>query len=221
LDVRVIATTNRNLAEYVEEGNFREDLFYRLQVITVLVPPLREHREDILPLSEFFVRRHCRVNRRPRKRLSQALREHLLNQNWRGNVRELENFLERAVLLCQGDEITPEGIFLSAYPQPLALAASRMGVVAAPFPERVEGGLGPCVAASGESTESSFPRPGELMTLEEMERRMIMQTLEQVGGNRTRAADLLGVSVRTIRNKLNLYGIASGSPEKEKAAVGA
>jgi len=230
LDVRVIATTNRNLAEYVEEGNFREDLFYRLQVIMVSVPPLREHREDILPLSEFFVRRHCRVNRRPKKRLSQAMREHLLNQNWRGNVRELENFLERAVLLCQSDEITPEGIFLSAYPQPLAPAACRAVCSAgfspssngsgAPFPERVDSGHRACPAESEEPALLSFPRPGELMTLEEMERRMIMQTLEQVGGNRTRAADLLGVSVRTIRNKLNLYGIASGSPEKEKAVVG-
>jgi two-component system response regulator FlrC len=221
LDVRVIATTNRDLTAHVREGKFREDLFYRVQVISVSIPPLRDRREDILPLGEYFVRRHCRVNRRPRKRLSPAMREYLVVQNWRGNVRELENFLERAVLLCQSDEIAPDNIFLGAQ-QYQPASAGTPSPVFRECPESVPSGFSEAVRTD----VGIFPAPGELVTLEEMERRLILQTLDQVGGNRTRAADLLGVSVRTIRNKLNQYGMAGNGGEVVKtgpaaAAVGA
>jgi two-component system response regulator FlrC len=226
LDVRVIATTNRDLASHVEEGRFREDLYYRLQVITIEIPPLRERPEDIIPLSEFFVRRHCRANRRPLKRLGPALRGYLLTQPWRGNVRELENFLERAVLLCKSEEIAPESIFLPTHSlrSPAPTANGGEGIAAHPASPakligtgakdhsagRISGGCGPLSPLIG---------PGEVVTLEEMERRLILQTLEQVGGNRTRAASLLGVSVRTIRNKLNLYGLPREQGEPLGAGV--
>jgi two-component system response regulator FlrC len=227
LDVRVMATTNRNLANYVREGKFREDLFYRLQVITLELPPLRERREDIIPLGEYFVRRHCRMNKRPRKRLGQAMREYLLNQNWRGNVRELENFLERAVLLCQHEEISPDRIYLDRGGHGFGMPARLE--IPIPVVDKVEsepgehrqnvGALIPAHVASGEMNGSlaGICGPSELVTLEEMERRLILRTLDQVNGNRTRAADLLGVSVRTIRNKLHLYGYS----ENEGAVVGA
>jgi DNA-binding NtrC family response regulator len=219
LDVRVIATTNRDLAAFVAEGNFREDLFYRLQVITIERPPLRERRDDILPLSEYFLRRHCRVNRRPHKQLSPSMRQYLLAQYWRGNVRELENFLERAVLLCKSDEITPDGIFLGPM-RPRRLGASdteTSGPAAAtsartgtdrPAPPHARDWAGPAIIV-----------PDEQITLEEMERRLILQTLDRVGGNRTRAADILGVSVRTIRNKLHHYGLVGYMADRSAAPV--
>jgi len=223
LDVRVIATTNRNLTDFVEKGNFREDLYYRLQVISIEIPPLRERPEDILPLADFFVRRLCRVNRRPRKRLSDAMQAHLLERAWRGNVRELENFLERAVLLCKSDEITPDNIFLQAGLQPLPVS---MSIPARVVPkEATIREIQPSSAVTAEtqsegeeSLESLVPAE-EVITLEEMEKRLILRTLDRVNGNRTRAADLLGVSVRTIRNKLNLYGLGAESQEPQSAAL--
>ena len=209
LDVRVIATTNRNLVQYVQEGNFREDLFYRLQVISIPVPPLRERREDILPLSDYFVRRHCRTNRRALKKLSNEMRDYLLAQPWRGNVRELENFLERAVLLCQSEQIHPGNIYLGTFGQ-TQMPAPQPSPFAAPTMQQTV--LPPLPADAVDKT-----LPG--ITLEEMERRLILQTLEQVNGNRTRAADMLGVSVRTIRNKLSQYGIASQIPEPQGVGV--
>ncbi len=224
LDVRVIATTNRNLTEFVEKGNFREDLYYRLQVISIEIPPLRERPEDILPLADFFVRRLCRVNRRPRKRLSEAMQAHLLERSWRGNVRELENFLERAVLLCKSDEITPDNIFLQAGFQPVPVSGGLSTPhVEVKRPPILENSLGTPIGHDGVSTgEESFESlfPGEeIITLEEMEKRLILRTLERVNGNRTRAADLLGVSVRTIRNKLNLYGLGAESQEPQGAVL--
>jgi DNA-binding NtrC family response regulator len=227
LDVRVIATTNRDLAAHVEEGSFREDLFYRLQVIVIEVPPLRERREDILPLAEYFVRRHCRMNRRPRKRLGASMRRHLLDRPWRGNVRELENFLERAVLLCKDEEISPEKLFLDTVSRVRQLspelpdladsADSRRDRAAEFSAEKSRADLAPAREPGLE-----LIAPGEQVTLEEMERRLILRTLDQVGGNRTRAADLLGISVRTIRNKLNQYGAgAEESPLRCADAVGA
>ncbi|MBN1866123.1 sigma-54-dependent Fis family transcriptional regulator [Candidatus Sumerlaeota bacterium] len=223
LDVRVIATTNRDLTAHVEEGSFREDLFYRLQVIVIDVPPLRERREDILPLAEYFVRRHCRMNRRPRKRLSASMRRHLLDHAWRGNVRELENFLERAVLLCKDEEIAPEKLFLdpvrrvpvvASIPQEEVVGES-WAAAARPDPDSPERLAAPNATCSRQAGGAELIAPGEQVTLEEMERRLILRTLDQVGGNRTRAADLLGISVRTIRNKLNQYDAA----EEEASAA--
>jgi DNA-binding NtrC family response regulator len=203
LDVRVIATTNRDLASYVNEGNFREDLFYRLQVIAIEIPPLRERYEDILPLAEYFLRRHCRMNRRPRKRLSVAMKDYMVEQDWPGNVRQLENFIERAVLLCREEEIRPDNVHMfSSVAAPMMLPRNdRLEVSTA---------MGGGETYSGETLEDRagpvLSYPQDHVTLEEMEKRMILQTLQKVGGNRTRAADMLGVSVRTIRNKLNQYG---------------
>ena len=196
LDIRVIATTNRPLAEWAKEGRFREDLFYRLNVITLTIPPLRERREDIPPLADALLEKHCRRNSRPRKRLSASLQSYLLTQEWRGNVRELENFIERAVLLCRDEEIRLESLFL-----PDAQGGS------APMPQMPEIVEMPGSALAESHAAGARLDPDSPLTLDEMERRIIIQTLERVGGNRTRAAEQLGVSVRTVRNKLHQYGL--------------
>jgi DNA-binding NtrC family response regulator len=189
LDIRVVATTNRSLSDWVKEGRFREDLFYRLNVITLSIPPLRERAEDILPLAEMFLEKHCRGNNRPRKRMSADLQRYLLEQPWRGNVRELENFIERAVLLCREEEISVETLFLDGG------ALGRLGDMGQD--------LGDWAARRGNGSSLA----DQCVTLEEMEKRMILKTLDRVGGNRTRAAEQLGVSVRTVRNKLHQYGL--------------
>jgi two-component system response regulator FlrC len=176
LDVRIIATTNRDLEREAAEGRFRQDLFYRLNVIALPLPPLRERLDDIIPLAEHFMNKYTRATR-PARRLGQEIKHYLLEYPWPGNVRELENLIERATLLARNEEIVREDLYLRFDP----IAVPRLGTAA--------------------------QDPADGVTLEEMERRLILQTLDRTGGNRTRTADLLGVSVRTIRNKINQYGL--------------
>jgi two-component system response regulator FlrC len=191
LDARIIATTNRDLEQAVAAGDFRQDLYYRLNVITLPLPALRERTEDILPLAEFFIKKYHRAGR-PEQRLGSDLREWLLNNPWTGNVRELENLLERACLLARGEMIMLSDLHLN---------------ISASAGARQEAGL-------------SVINLDATLTLEEMERRMILHTLDKTGGNRTRTADLLGVSVRTIRNKLHQYGISEGEIVAMPSAAG-
>jgi two-component system response regulator FlrC len=176
VDVRVVATTNRDLKEHIAAGSFREDLFYRLNVIPLKVPPLRERGKDVLLLAEHFLARYARENNRPGLELSPEARRVLAAQPWPGNVRELQNTMERAVLLAAGSEVTPEALLFDDQAAPAA---------------------SPAAAAA----EASGPPP----TLRELERSAISQALEHTEGNRTHAAKLLGISVRTLRNKLNEY----------------
>jgi len=178
VDVRVIATTNRDLKEHIAEGEFREDLFYRLNVIPLKVPPLRERREDIKLLAQHFLERYAAENRREGLALSQEAMRILAGQPWPGNVRELQNTMERAVLLSTGREVTPE-----------ALMFEDAGSASAGGDELVVG-------------------DGPVPTLKEVERTFIGRALEETGGNRTHAAKMLGISVRTLRNKLNEYKAA-------------
>jgi transcriptional regulator with PAS, ATPase and Fis domain len=172
IDVRVIATTNENLRQAVDEGKFREDLFYRLNVIPITIMPLRERKEDISLLVEHFLRRNgIRGHAKREVSISPEAQALLLKYDWKGNVRELENFIERAALVSEGDVIEPRHFFLD-------------GVVKAE-------------PASREVPVGS--------TLREMEKQLILRTLEDAGGNRTHAARILGVSIRTLRNKLNEY----------------
>jgi DNA-binding NtrC family response regulator len=173
VDVRVIATTNRPLGVLVAEGKFRADLFFRLNVIPLSLPPLRERREDIPELVEHFVRKYGPASRSNVVRLSPELLERLQAYDWPGNVRELENFVRRALVLSPGPvagvELLPEAAFRND---------------ATPL-----GGIEPGV------------------TLRELERTLLEKTLEATGGNRTRAAGMLGVSLRTVRNKIREFGL--------------
>jgi DNA-binding NtrC family response regulator len=171
VDVRVIATTNRNLPSLVEEGRFRADLFYRLDVVPLTLPPLRERREDIPELVEHFVHKYAP----PRAvRLTEELLRRLMEYDWPGNVRELENFVRRIVVL------------------------SRNPVAGLEVLEGKE-------VAENKTTPARLPAQG--VTLRDMERQLLERTLEATGGNRTRAAEILGVSLRTVRNKIREFGL--------------
>jgi DNA-binding NtrC family response regulator len=165
VDVRVVATTNRRLRDLVDRGRFREDLYYRLSVIPLLLPPLRERRGDVELLADHFLQR---FGAERGLRFSPAARQALAGRPWPGNVRELENTIERAALLARGPEI---GVDDLADREP---AAPRLGSLAG-------------------------------LTVQEVERRLILETLARTHNNRTQAARLLGISIRTLRNKLAEY----------------
>jgi two-component system response regulator AtoC len=183
VDLRVIATTNCALAQMVREGKFRADLYYRLNVIPLSLPPLRERPGDVRELAEFFVRLYAPPGQS--LQLSPAFVDQLEAHTWPGNVRELANCLRRVVALATGPEIGVN-----------ALEACELASAAS---------LADCPATGG----ISGLRPG--ISLGEMERKLVEITLEATGGNRSRAAELLGVSLRTVRNKVRSYGLPSCS----------
>jgi len=185
VDTRVIATTNRDLEAETKNGNFRLDLYYRLNVVPIKMPPLRERPDDIAPLAQYFLKKHCAFNNTPLKRISFDAESFLKTRAWSGNVREFENLIERATLLVESEEIT----------------------------------------ASDLESISNFELQGReenlidynLVPLKEMERMMIMKALDNHKGNRTHAANVLGISVRTLRNKLHEY--ETGVPEDDDSEI--
>jgi DNA-binding NtrC family response regulator len=186
VDLRVLAATNQDLASAVRAGEFREDLYYRLNVVPIEVPPLRERRSDIPLLCDFFLERLAQQKGLERKELHPAVSERFLRYSWPGNVRELENLLERLVVLAEGEVIGPE-----------ALPAKLEGEE--PLPESEEGEGLPAV---------ELP-PGGLSlkaTLEQLERRLIAQALERSGGIKAQAAALLGLNRTTLVQKLKKLG---------------
>ena len=176
VNIRVIATTNRSLYHEVEQGRFREDLYYRLNVFPITVPPLRERPADIPLLARHFAAVSAARNGFPQPTVSAAVYALLQERRWKGNVRELENVMERAVLLAGNEPILPSHVLLEAGGQPVA---------SAPVP--------------------SLPQSSTNGSLWEMERELIFQTLARVNENRTHAAKELGISIRTLRNKLREY----------------
>jgi transcriptional regulator with PAS, ATPase and Fis domain len=183
VDVRVIATTNRNLEHSVERKEFRQDLFFRLNVVPIFVPPLRDRREDIPLMAEKFLRRYARKHGVNVAGISESCMATLKSHSWPGNVRELQNVIERGVILS-GDrqDLQVEHLgFAPAESSPL----------------------------SGGSTVKPTTQSGEPLLLEELEKRHILTVLDLCGGNRTQAAKKLGISVRTLRNKLHEYGMGA------------
>jgi two-component system response regulator HydG len=176
VDTRVIVATNKNLEEEIQKDYFREDLYYRLNVVRVEVPPLRERREDLPLLGDFFLKKYAEKNRRLIKGFTVRAMDLLMRHAWPGNVRELENVVERAVIMTRGDIITPDD--LPDTIRDLDKEAEKVGVDLTP----------------GKS-------------LKEVEREMILRTLEETGGNRTHAAGILGISRRTLQLKLKEYGV--------------
>lgn len=170
VNVRIIAATNRNLKEMVENHQFREDLFYRLNVIPLHIPPLRLRPLDIEMLGRVFVQQSCVENGMGPKQLSTEAIKKLQSWTWPGNVRELQNVLERSILLSQQEILSPEEILITEFE---------------------------------EVRENENLQAG--MTVGEMEKRLILKTLEHTQQNRTRAAELLGISIRTLRNKISEY----------------
>ncbi|MFW6081487.1 MAG: sigma-54-dependent transcriptional regulator [Desulfosalsimonas sp.] len=178
VDIRVVAATNRVLEDEIEKGRFRQDLYYRLNVVSLHIAPLRERREDIVLLAEHFLKIYNEKNRRMIKGFSPRASDLLMRYHWPGNVRELENAVERAVILARGEIITPDQL-----------------------PEPVRGTDGGA-AARGEGSGATAGR-----ALKDVEKDMILRTLDQMSGNRTKTADILGISRRALQLKLKKYGI--------------
>ena len=194
VDVRILATTNRDLLAEVSAGRFREDLYFRLNVISLHVPPLRERPGDIQALADHFARRFAQVNGLPHRKLTDAARRRLSMHAWRGNVRELENTLHRAVLLAMGDTLDLDVIEVTPG-QARATTA---------FVAHLNAGA-PMAALVGRR-------------MEEVERDLILETLGHTLGNRTHAATILGISIRALRNKLRDYS-AAGLPVPPPAGL--
>jgi two-component system response regulator HydG len=176
VDIRVIAATNKDLPKEVREGRFREDLYYRLNVVPITMPPLRERKEDIPPLADHFLAVYREKNRKPLKGISGKALDLLARYDWPGNIRELENFIERAVIMTKEEMIT-----------------------AVDFPPQIQ-------RLSGEGEKGGFAIPYGT-SLEAMEKELIIKTLAETGGNRTRASEILGINRRTLQNKLKEYGL--------------
>jgi DNA-binding NtrC family response regulator len=192
VDVRVIATTNRDLQQSVDRKEFRQDLFFRLNVVPIQVPPLRDRREDVPYLAQQFLLRFARKHGMNISGISAGCLATLHAHHWPGNVRELQNVIERAVILCgDGEELQTRhlGFSTSTAPPvpPPSLVAASGSAPAAPAP----------------------PAETELLPLAELERKQILLALEHCKGNRTHAAKKLGISIRTLRNKLHEYGFSS------------
>jgi two-component system, response regulator FlrC len=203
VDIRVIATSNRDLAQAVRAGTFREDLLYRLNVVNLRLPALRERPDDILALAEHFAKKYAAANGVPERPIGAAARERLLTHPWPGNVRELENAMHRAVLLSTGAEVDPEAIRLPDG-QPLH---------AAPAQE---------TAARAAQAADAVARTLVGRTVAEVEQQLILETLTHCFGNRTHAANILGISIRTLRNKLKEYsdlGVAVPAPQSGLSAA--
>jgi two-component system response regulator AtoC len=173
VDVRLISTSNRCMKQAVEQKIFREDLYYRLNVVPIYLPPLRERKEDILPLAEYFLEQMCLENKKSLKLLSKETKTKLLAYHWPGNIRELANVIERAIVMNASTDIHPEQIGIELKESPTSI-----------------------------SSPVEFPTG---MTLEEMEKRLILHTLHTQNNNRTKTAQVLGISIRTLRNKLCQY----------------
>ncbi len=178
VDVRVITATNRDLEQALREGSFREDLYYRLNVIPIFLPPLRERREDIPLLIDHFIRKFTRINRKPMMRMSDEALQMCMDHEWPGNVRELENAIENAVVLGEGEEILPEHL-------PISLKARKVMV----------------------SGMDLFSQVGETYRekMEHAERLVLLDAIQKAGGNKSEAAKRLGISLRTMRYKIRKY----------------
>lgn len=186
VDVHVVATTNRNLEEAVKNNLFRQDLYYRLNVIPLTLPPLRERKEDIEELARYFIIRFSEQYGKVVKQMSPAARRRFLDYDWPGNIREMENLVERAVLLSLSDQLEPWDFWDEEEPleSPLFMAGNRE---VSPF----------LAAETGDEAG--------VTSLRDVERQMILQALQKTDNNRTHAARMLGISVRTLRNKLQEY----------------
>jgi DNA-binding NtrC family response regulator len=191
VDIRIIATSNRNLAEAVRKGTFREDLLFRLNVVNLKIPPLRERPADIAELTQHFIQKYSAANGVPARALSADAKRALASNPWRGNVRELENTMHRAVLLASGPEIDVDAILS---PDGSRLDSDQRSAVTH------------AAMAAEQVTRNLVGR-----TVAEVERDLILKTLKHCLGNRTHAANILGISIRTLRNKLNEYS-ADGAP---------
>jgi DNA-binding NtrC family response regulator len=199
VNIRIIATSNRDLRKAVADGDFREDLLFRLNVVNLAVPALRDRPEDALALADFFLKKYAKANGVEYRPLSDAAKVQVTARDWPGNVRELENAMHRAVLLGAGSEITPDAIRM---PDGTPFASG--------------GSIAQTVRTAADEAINQVGK-----TVAEVEQGLILDTLDHCLGNRTHAANILGISIRTLRNKLKLYsdqGVTIPAPGETRAA---
>ena len=179
IDARVVAISNVDLKTAVAVGKFREDLYYRINVIPLMIPPLRERKDDVESLAHHFLEKFNLANLKKVTAIDQTALNMLLDHGWKGNVRELENVIERAVLIAGGSSVLPEHLLLDS------------------------------LASTAQPSDRFEVKAG--CTVKQMEKQLIFQTLNEVEDNRTQAAELLGISIRTLRNKLHEYKAETAS----------
>lgn len=215
INVRIIATSNRNLEESVKKGEFREDLYFRLNVVNIRLPALRERKGDIIALAQFFADKYAEQNAVDKKKVSSQAADLLRGNHWRGNIRELENTMHRAILMSMEDEIEPSAIMIE---NSMSGTSSGSAATQAPDPAGVSS------ASAQTAPPTTTPEPDQTAptnehaasdtaaidvlvgrSIADVERDMIINTLDHCLGNRTHAANILGISIRTLRNKLNQY----------------
>ena len=209
VNIRILATSNRNLADAVKEGIFREDLLYRLNVVNLRIPPLRERKLDAVELANYFVEKYAAANGLPGKQLSDEARECVQAHDWPGNVRELENAMHRAVLLSVGDVIDAEAIRSPDGLEPVAASSHPMPT-------------GHPVVDAATQSASALNTSLVGRTVADVEQDLILDTLSHCLGNRTHAANILGISIRTLRNKLKAYseaGVDVPQPGEVREAI--
>jgi len=185
-DVRIVAATNKDLAEQVKQGAFREDLYYRLNVVHIELPPLRDRREDIEPLATYFLEKYVKETGKKISQIAPKALASLIGYDWPGNVRELQNAIERAVVLCRSDVITPREL-----------------------PRDVSGENEICLSLPQQGGNLTD-------ILEDLERQLIIQTLRQQGASQTKAADILGIARTTLRYKMEKYGLLDKQDEQQE-----
>lgn len=221
VDIRLIATSNRDLERHVQDGKFREDLYFRLNVFNLQLPALRDRPGDIRALAKHFAKKYAEANALPERPLTDAALARLETHTWRGNVRELENTLHRAVLLAQGNEIDVDAIMLTgesmtpSSPTPsFSSAQARPAATEPAAPPPAPPSAPPSAPSAPAAAEPELPTEatpagevGSLVgrTVADVERHLIIDTLSHCLGNRTHAANILGISIRTLRNKVKQY----------------
>jgi DNA-binding NtrC family response regulator len=192
-DVRVVAATNRDLLAMTQEGSFREDLYYRLNVLSIEIPPLRERRSDAQLLMDYFIKKHTRASNR-KITISPDARRIFENYSYPGNVRQLESAIERAILLCENDTITVDDL------PPEMTSGARSGV------------------AAGGASNDLIKLPPDGVNFEDVERSLIMQAMDRTDNNITKSAKLLGLTFRTLQYRLEKFGIKRDGAEDEEEA---
>lgn len=197
VDIKLIAATNANLEEAVRKGNFREDLYYRINVAEIRVPPLRDRGDDILLLAQLFLERHCTYMGRPRLSLSPAVCRQLLQYGWPGNVRELNNEMERAASLTIGNRVELSDLSTRIVPDEVRCHLLETE---------------PLISRDGADTHQAETTTAQNYNLQDMERKLILDVLNKTGGNKSKAAELLGITREGLRKKLLRMGINDKEP---------
>jgi DNA-binding NtrC family response regulator len=214
VDVRIIAATHQNLEKLIAEGKFREDLYYRLRVMEILLPPLRERREDVPEIVRFLLQRHREALNSEAANVSPRAMDQLMNCDWPGNIRQLENVIRRAMVLCNGSmigtehlEFGPDSTRYDQLKPSVTAQGSTLGGIAPPPPAAAAASHGGINMEDMDHLVERLLSSGRAALIEEMERLLIGRALERLNGNQLQTAKLLGITRNTLRSRIEKYGL--------------